>query len=268
MYPVLFHIAEWQLRSYGVFVAIAVLIGVWWSARDAERRGFSRQIVYDFATGTLVAGFVGARLYYVLFSEPQTYWAHPWEILAVWNGGLAMHGGLLGGLLAGVWYVRRHRLPFWGFADLVIPGLILGQTVGQIACLLNGDTYGKATTVPWAIVFTNPEAMAPLGVPVHPIQVYEFLGYLGVFLVVDWVARWNGRPGAVTLAYAVLYGVVRFVMEFFRAEPPMIAGVVVPQALSALLVAAGIMSLLVLRSGAWARPASSVARERAEKQVA
>lgn len=268
MYPVLLHVGSWELRSYGVFVAIAVFVGIWWSAREGERRGFSRQAIYDFATVTLIAGFIGARLYYVLLSEPQTYLQNPWEILAVWHGGLAMQGGLLAGLLAGVWYVRRHGLPFWRFSDAVIPGLILGQTVGQIACLLNGDTYGKPTTLPWAIVFTNPEAMAPLGIPLHPIQVYELLAYLVVFVVVHRVARRTNRPGAVTVTYAVLYGVARFAMEFFRAEPPTIAGIVVPQAMSALLAAAGVVTVLVLRSKVWTRQAPPVLGASAENRAA
>ena len=268
MYPVLLHIGSWELRSYGVFVAIAVLVGTWWSAREGQRRGFPRQIVYDLATVIVIAGFIGARLYYVLFSEPKTYLAHPWEILAVWHGGLAMHGGLIAGLFVGLWVVRRYGVPFWRFGDIVIPGLILGQTVGQIACLLNGDTYGKPTTLPWAIVFTNPEAMAPLGTPLHPIQVYELLAYLAVFLVVHRVARSTRRPGAVMVTYSVLYGVVRFAMEFFRAQPPTFAGVIIPQILSVLLVAAGVTSLLVLRSSFWVRPGPSMVDEAAKNRAA
>lgn len=268
MYPVLLHVGHWELRSYGVFVAIAVLIGIWWSAREGEHRGFSRQAIYDFAAVTLIAGFIGARLYYVILSEPQTYLQNPWEIVAVWHGGLAVQGALLAGLVAGLWYVRRHGLSFWRFSDAVIPGLILGQTVGQVACLLNGDTYGKPTTLPWAIVFTNPEAMAPLGIPLHPIQVYELLAYLMVFLVVHRVARRTNRPGAVTVTYAVLYGVARFAMEFFRAEPPTIAGIVVPQVVSVVLVVAGVISVLVLHSSAWGRQAPPVFGPSAKKRAA
>lgn len=243
MYPVLLDLGFYQLRSYGVFLAIAILTGVWFSAREARRKGLDPSVVTDGGWLIVGAGLVGARLYYIAFSHPAYYLAHPFEILAVWHGGLSVHGALLGGLLAGVWHIRRRGLPFWRFADVVAPGLILGQTVGQIACLLNGDTYGRPTTLPWGITFTDPRAMAPLGVPLHPIQIYELLAYLAVFLVVWEVSRRARQDGAVILTYAVAYGIVRFAMEFFRGDPPVVAGVIVPQAFSVLLVAAAV--------GAW-----------------
>ncbi len=237
MYPILLDLGFYQLRSYGVFVAVAVVTGIWYAAREARRRGLDAPVVTDAATPLVVAAFLGARLYYVAFSQPAYYLAHPFEILAVWHGGLSVHGGVIGGFLAGLWYLRRRGLEFWTFADVVAPGLILGQTVGQIACLLNGDTYGKPTTLPWAITFTDPRAMAPLRVPLHPIQVYELLAYLVVFLIVWRVSRRATRPGTVVLTYAVWYGIARFAMEFFRGDPPMVAGIIVPQAVSVLLVA-------------------------------
>ncbi|MBI2878251.1 MAG: prolipoprotein diacylglyceryl transferase [Candidatus Rokubacteria bacterium] len=243
MYPVLIDLGWWQLRSYGVFVVVAVVVGAWWSAREARRKGLDPALVYDFASFGGLAGLVGARLYYVLLSQPGYYLARPLEILAIWHGGLAVHGALLGGLLAGVWFIRRRGLSFWRFADIAAPGLILGQTVGQIACLLNGDTYGKPTTLPWAITFTDPRAMAPLGVPLHPIEIYELLAYLAAFLLVWRVSRRATQDGAATLAYAVGYGITRFGLEFLRGDPPVMAGIVVPQAISVLLVAAAL--------GAW-----------------
>jgi len=251
MYPILVDLRFWQIRSYGLFVVIAVLVGVWWSAREAERRRFARSLVYDAAWAITVAGFAGARLWYALFSEPETFLANPWEIFAIWHGGLSMHGALVAGTVVGAWWVRRRRLPFWRFADAVAPGLILGQAVGQIACLLNGDTYEKPTDLPWAIVFTHPQAMAPLGVPLHPIQVYELLAYLAVFLVVHRVARSAAHDGAVLLTYTGFYGAARFAMEFFRGDPPSVAGIIVPQAVSVALVVAALASLIVLRRSVW-----------------
>lgn len=251
MYPILLDLGVWQFRSYGLFVALAVVVGVWWSAREAERRGYARRLVHDAAWSIALAGFAGARLWYALFSEPEAFLANPLEIFAIWHGGLSMHGALVAGTVVGAWWIRRQRLPFWRFADAVAPGLILGQAVGQIACLLNGDTYGTPTDLPWAIVFTHPQAMAPLGVPLHPLQVYELLAYLAVFLVVHRVARSAAREGAVVLTYAVLYGAVRFAMEFFRGDPPVVAGIIVPQAISVALVVAALASLVVLRRSVW-----------------
>ena len=251
MYPILVDLGVWQIRSYGVFVAVAILVGIWWSAREAERRGFARSVVYDAAWAITLAGFVGARLWYAIFSEPEAFLANPWQIFAIWHGGISMHGALVAGALSAAWWIRRHGLRFWRFGDAVAPGLILGQAIGQIACLLNGDTYGRPTDVPWAIVFTHPHAMAPHGVPLHPVQVYELLAYLGVFLVVHRVARSLAPDGAVLLTYAGLYGIVRFAMEFFRGDPPVVAGIIVPQAVSAALVIAAVASLIVLRHSVW-----------------
>ncbi|MBI3028654.1 MAG: prolipoprotein diacylglyceryl transferase [Candidatus Rokubacteria bacterium] len=240
MYPVLLDLGFYQLRSYGVFVAVAILAGIWFAAREARRKGLDPAVVMDAAWPIVMAGLVGARLYYIAFSAPAYYLAHPFEIFAVWHGGLSVHGALLGGLVAGLWHIRRRKLPFWKFADVVAPGFILGQTVGQIACLLNGDTYGRPTDLPWAITFTDPRAMAPLGVPLHPIQIYELFAYVAVFLVVWQVSGQAGRDGAVILTYAVAYGIVRFAIEFFRGDPPVVAGLVVPQAMSVLLVAGAV----------------------------
>lgn len=240
MYPILLDLGFYQLRSYGVFVALAVAAGIWLATREAGRRGLDPAVVTDAATSIIVAAFLGARLYYIAFSQPAYYLARPLEILAVWHGGLSVHGALIGGLVAALWYVRRRGLNFSEFADVVAPGLILGQTVGQIACLLNGDTYGRPTALPWAITFTDPRAMAPLGVPLHPIQVYELFAYLAVFLVVWRVSRRAVTSGTVALTYAVGYGLARFAMEFFRGDPPMVAGIIVPQAISVLLVTAGV----------------------------
>lgn len=251
MYPVLVDLGWWQLRSYGVFVAVAILVGAWWSAREGERRGIMRSVISDAFWWIALPGLIGARLYYVLFSEPETYLARPWEILAVWHGGLSVHGALLAWLLGAVWYVRRRGVRFWRFADAVAPGLVLGQAVGQIACLLNGDTYGRPTTLPWAITFTHPEAMAPLGVPLHPVQIYELFAYLAVFLVVQWMARRATHEGTTVLTYAVFYGAARFAMEFFRGDPPVVAGIIVPQAVSVGLALAAVGTLVVLRQTAW-----------------
>jgi len=140
VYPILVELGSYQLRAYGVVVALAILTGIWFAAREARRKGLDSAVITDAAWPIILAALVGARLYYVVFHDPAGYLVRPLEIVAVWHGGLSVHGALLGGLLAAVWSIRRHRLAFWRFADVVAPGVILGQTVGQIACLLNGDS--------------------------------------------------------------------------------------------------------------------------------
>lgn len=251
MYPVLLEIGPFVLRSYGFFVAVSLAVGAWLAAREAQRRGLDRALVYDFLLWAVIAGFAGARLYFVLLSEPGYFLERPWEIPAIWRGGLAFQGGLLAGVGAGLWFCRRRRIPLWRFADALAPGLILGQTVGQLACLLNGDTYGKPTTSSWAITFTDPHAFAPLNVPLHPLQLYEGLAYLAVFWLV-WALRDRlPRDGDLSLVYLAAYALVRFPLEFLRGDPPVIAGIIVPQAWSVLaLGAAAVVFVLRRRTGA------------------
>ena len=150
MYPVLFEFGRFQIRSYGVIVGLSFLIALWMSTKEAERKGLDPKLVQDFASYGLLGGIVGARLYFVLFSAPGYFLEHPWEIYAVWSGGIGIIGSLLGGSLVAVWFCRRKKISLLKFGDTLSPGVALGQTLGQFACLSNGDSYGRPTDLPWA----------------------------------------------------------------------------------------------------------------------
>ena len=241
MYPVLIQLGTFELRSYGVIVALSFLLGLWLSTREAKRKGLDPALIQDFAFYALLGGIVGARLYYVVFSDPAHFLRKPWEILAVWHGGLGIIGALAGGLLVALWYCRKKELSFWRFADTLAPGAILGQAAGVLACLLNGDSYGKATDAAWAITYTNPRAMAPLNVPLHPVELYEITAYFLVFLLV-WQARKKFNiDGFTFLTYLVGYGAARFAVEFFRGNPAILAwGIPAAQVFGVALILASI----------------------------
>lgn len=241
MYPVLFKLGHFELRSYGVVVALSFLLALWLSTREAKRKGLDPALIQDFAFYAFVGGLVGARLYFVLFSDPGYFLQKPWEILAIWRGGIGVIGALLGGLLVALWYCRSKGLSFWRFADTLAPGAILAQAAGIVACLLNGDSYGKPTDAAWAITYTDPRAMAPLNTALHPVELYEMLAYLLVFLLV-WQTRDKYRtPGFTLLTYLAGYGIARFAVEFFRGNPAIFAlGIPAAQVLGvALVLAAG-----------------------------
>ncbi len=223
MYPILIHLGNFEIRSYGIIVALSFSIGLWLSTREARRKGLEPQLIQDFSLYALLGGLVGARIYFILFSDPAFYLKKPWEILAVWHGGIGVIGSLLGGFLAALWYCNRKKISFWKFADVLAPGIALGQTIGQLACLLNGDSYGRPTNLPWAITYTDPRSLAPLNIPLHPIEIYEMAAYFLVFLLV-WKTRSKFRTdGSSFLTYLAAYGTARFVVEFFRGQPAIFA---------------------------------------------
>ena len=218
MYPILLEVGGFRLHSYGVVVLVATLVALWLAGREARRRGLGSEIVSDLAVPVVLAGFVGARLAYVLGWEPDLLWRDPVGVLAVWRGGLALHGGLLGGFAAGLWFCRRRRVSPWRMGDTVAPALILAQGIGRLACLLSGDSYGTPSDLPWAITFTNPEAIAPLGVPLHPTQLYEFGLDLGLFGLLWALRKRMAVDGRLFLLYAVGYGVIRVLTETVRGD--------------------------------------------------
>ena len=247
MYPVIVQLGTFELRSYGIIVALSFLLGLWLSTREAKRNGLDPARVQDFALYALLGGIIGARLYFVVFSNPAYFLQKPWEIVAVWHGGISIVGALLGGFLTALWYCRKKQLPFWRFADTLAPGVALGQAAGVIACLLNGDSYGKRADVAWAITYSDPRSMAPLNVPLHPVEIYEMAAYLLVFLLV-WQTRGKTKtPGFAFLIYLAGYGAARFAVEFFRGNPAIFAwGIPAAQVFGVALVLAAIAGFYLL----------------------
>lgn len=236
MHPILIQIGDFRIRWYGVMIALAFVAGTLLGAREARRKGYNPELIYDLLFYVMIAGIAGARLYYVVVSNPVYFITHPLDIVAIWRGGLSLHGGLVGGLLAGIWFCKKRRLAFWNFADLLTPSVMLGQAVGRGACTLNGCSYGKPTRLPWAITFTDPASQAPHNIPLHPTQFYEMSTDALIFFVLWNLRKKTWFDGQLFLVYAMTYAVARFVLEFFRGDSLMVAGLVpVPQVFSVLL---------------------------------
>jgi phosphatidylglycerol:prolipoprotein diacylglycerol transferase len=249
LYPILLRFGDFELRSYGVIVALSFLAGLWLNRKEAARKGLEPALIGEFSVYAIIAGVIGARLYFILFSDPVSYLNKPWEILAVWHGGIGVIGSLIGGFLAALWFCRKKQIRLLKFADVLVPGVALGQTLGQFACLANGDSYGKPTGLPWAITYTDPRSLAPLNIPLHPIEIYEMAAYFIVFLVV-WTTRKRFKAdGFSFLTYLAAYGTARFVMEFFRGQPALFAGgVPAAQVVGATVVLASAFGFYWLRS--------------------
>ena len=257
MYPILLQVGGFKLHSYGLLVGIAILAAIWVATREARRKGFAGEVIGDLTLPVVLAGLIGGRLFYVLGWEPELFSQDPLGILAVWRGGLALHGGLLAGFGAGFWFCWRRRLNPWVLADTLAPVIILGQGIGRLGCFLSGDAYGLPAGVPWAVTFSNPEALAPLGVPLHPVQLYEFALDFVLFTVLWTLRKRTKFDGQLFLLYLAGYGVIRLLTEVFRGDRVEVAfGFSLLQGASLALLAIALVAFGWRLTTRKARPAS------------
>lgn len=213
--PVIFSIGHFMVRWYGVIVVTAIAVGVWLAAREAERKGFKKDEVYDSALWVVLGGLIGARVFHVLDHWPHEYAMNPVRALYVWEGGLAIWGGVLGGLIAVALLARRcgWRLP--RLLDAIAPGLVLAQAIGRLACIITGDAMGKPTAGPFGFAYTNPDAMVPeLGVYYTPMPVYEIIANLAIFALLWRLRKKHWPDGLLFLIYLALYSAARFMLAF------------------------------------------------------
>jgi len=222
MYPILLQVGPFGIRTFPVVLALALLVGGRLTAGEFRHRGLDPALASDFLTPAVILGLAGARLLHVLLFDPGWYLAHPLDLLTLWGGGLAFHGALLAGVGTAAWFCWRRGLGFWRFADGVVPGLALGQAIGALGSFLNGSSYGTPTALPWAVVFTDARAQAPLGIPLHPTQLYEALAGFVLFGAL-WALRDRvHRNGALFLLY-FLGGAALTALELLKGETLWIA---------------------------------------------
>ena len=240
MHPILFKYGPIEIRFYGLMYVVAIVVGTYIIKSEVRRKriGLTQDEVLNFIIWTVAGGIVGARLYYVIFNA-GFYLRYPSEIPAVWHGGLAIHGGLIGGVAAAWGYLRRKRVSFWRMADAVAPALILGQAFGRFGNFMNGDAHGYPTDLPWGIVF-SPDSVAGRefpGIPLHPVMLYELLINLGIFSVLWFgVRKRNHGDGFVFALYIVMYSAGRFFVESYRADSLMLGPLRAAQVVSAFLI--------------------------------
>ena len=225
MHPVLFEIGPLQIRFYGLMYALGIICALYMIRKEVQRKKIplSPDDVMNFVILPVIGGIIGARLYYVIFNW-SSYSQNLWEIFKIWHGGLAIHGGILGGTLVGWWFTRRHHLPFWKMADIVAPSAILAQTFGRFGNFMNGDAHGLPTTLPWGIVFP-PTSIAGAefpGIPLHPTMLYEMVCNFCIFLLLWNIRKIPWKDGFLFCLYLILYSVGRFFVSFFRADSLML----------------------------------------------
>lgn len=217
MYTIFLKIGNYEIRWYGVMLAIAVLTAVFYAWREAKKEGIDENKFFDFVVWVIIAGIIGARVVFVLANNPLFYLTHPLEILKVWHGGLSFFGIVIFGFLFTYFYWRRFNL-FYKILDIASPALALGFGIGRIGCFLNGCCYGKPTSVPWAVVFHDPASFGPIGIPIHPTQLYlSASGFIAFFLLLKLKKRIKVEGGLFAL-FLVFYSIWTFIIEFFRGD--------------------------------------------------
>ena len=263
MYPELFRIGSFPVNTYGVLLALAFMAALFVASRLAGRDGLPRERAFDLGLWMLLGGLVGSKLL-LMVAEPEygSDWRNLLSIDFLRSGGV-WYGGFLGGLLTGVLLIRRYKLSFWKVTDAFAPGVALGQAVGRQGCFAAGCCWGRPTGAPWGVHFTELGHMIT-GVPtidadgsplyLHPTQLYESAAALVIFAFLYRLHRRKRFDGQVIAAYAVLYGLTRFAIEFFRDDPRGdIAGLTTlthlstSQLISLLVVAGGLVFLLLRR---------------------
>jgi phosphatidylglycerol:prolipoprotein diacylglycerol transferase len=215
------HIGPLTLHTYGFLLALAFLAGLWVAARQARRAGLDPGRVTDLAVYVLIAGLIGAKVLFVIV-EWRYYAEHPREILSVFQLGGVFYGGLMAAFPVAWWFVKRYGLDGWKTADVLAPGVAIGQAVGRLGCFAAGCCHGRATHVAWAVTFRDIYAArtsgTPLDVPLHPVQLYESAAAVVIFAALLWLSPRKKFDGQVVVAYVVLYSMARFGIEFFRGD--------------------------------------------------
>ena len=277
MNPVFLSIGNFEIRYYGLMYALAFFIGTELARRAGKRKGISGDIIENYAVIAMISGLIGGRLYYVLFNLPY-YLKYPLEIPAVWHGGMAIHGGILGGVVGTYIFAKKHKLSMWKLGDIVAAPFILGQAIGRIGNFMNGEVHGVPTFTPLKVIFTNtfsswwetyqnlsleaqmkfkelvpwgivfpPESPAGAEFPdtaVHPAMLYElvlnFIAFLSIWL---FFRHKNYKDGVVWFIYVIEYSLIRSFVSFFRAEDLMFFNIRAPHAISIALILWAIITI-------------------------
>ncbi len=248
--PVIVRIGPLAFRWYGVMYLIGFASSYLLVRLQIKKKGldFGQDFVDSLYSYLILGLLLGARLGYVVFYDLSEYMRHPLEIFALWHGGMSFHGGLIGSIVSGIFFCKKSRADYWQVADLVAVTAPIGLGFGRLGNFINGELYGRVTAVPWAMVFPGG---GPL--PRHPSQLYEFFLEGVVLFTVLWLLKDRiSRSGILTALFLTLYGIFRFVLEFFREPDVQLGYILGPftmgQLLSASMVAAGVLLLFIRKN--------------------
>lgn len=249
--PIALQLGPLMIRWYGIMIVTGIICAYFLAIKLAKKRGIEARHIEDMSLWLIVSGVVGARLYYVLFSLPY-FIEHPGSILQIWQGGLAIHGALIGGAIAFFVYCKKHKISWLQFADVLIPGIAVGQAIGRWGNFFNSEAFGGPTNLPWKL-FIPPELRPVEFASVeffHPTFLYESLWNLLVFALLMIVFRKHSsqkHQGRMLFLYLIAYSVGRFFIEGLRTDSLYIGPLRTAQVMSLTLCIAGIIGLIFTR---------------------
>lgn len=244
-----FQLGPLVVRWYGILMATSIVVGLWLGHREARRQRLPADDIISAAQWAILAGLVGARLYEVAFNWDY-YGRFPGKIVAVWEGGLAIHGGLIAGPLVGAWLAHRWRLPVLRGLDVAAPSIAIGQAIGRWGNFFNEEAFGRPTDLPWKLYISPPHRPPGFGQYeyFHPTFLYESLWDAGVFaLLAVWLRpRWHDRPGALFFGYVGLYSLGRFLIESIRLDSFWLGNLRVAQVASVIGILIAILGVSIV----------------------
>lgn len=244
--PIILHLGAFELRWYGVAIMLAVITAILITIRQSQKKGIKSDEIYAMAPWMLISGVIGAKLFHIL-DDFAYYLEHPEQVFQ--PQGLAIWGGLAGGGVAAVIYAKLKHIPLGRLADTLAPGLLTAQIIGRFGCIINGDAYGGLTNLPWAFIYTHPNALIPdqlRGLPTHPYPVYEIIWNALVLLVIWRLPPRLKRDGLLFLSYLSLYAVGRFILTFVRQENTIWGGLQQAQIIALLTFVASLVAIIFL----------------------
>ncbi len=240
--PDIISIGPLHVRWYGVMYVVGFISAYFIIKKQdkSQKIGLTGPVIQELIFYLALGLIIGARLGYVLFYQYKDigyYLSNPIEIIALWHGGMSFHGGLIGSVVFGWWYCRKKGIPFWAAGDSVMVAAPVGLGLGRIGNFINGELFGRITNVPWAMVF--PEGGAH---PRHPSQLYEAFGEgLVLFLILWHLRKGNFRDGMIVVFFLMFYGIIRFILEFFREPDPQLGFVLGPFTMGQILCTGMVM---------------------------
>ena len=240
MHPIFFKIGEFTIYSYGVMVALGFATAVYLSGKQGGREGISSQAIFDVCLYSLLSGVLGARILHVIM-DLDYYMYYPLDLFRINRGGLAFQGGLISGIAAAWYVIRKKGMPLWKTADVIMPYLALGQSIGRIGCILNGCCYGKPTYCDFGFYLPG-HVLQPL----HPTQLYASLYLLFVFVFLKFLHERRIKTGSVFFCYLILFSAGRFFIDFYRGDlAPVFYGLTASQIISISIFFVSLILLLL-----------------------